>query len=355
MSSIPTVPTVAVSLSALERFCRAAADKMGFRPEDARVLTDVLVAGSLRSLPGQGQGVQRLQSYHERVKHGVIDPRAVVEEVRRGPAVALLDAHRAAGSVAGTQAMRLASELAREQGIGAVGVRDSTHFGVAAYYAELALEHDLVGLSFTNAGPEVAPWGAAEAVVGTNPWAVAVPTHKPWPVVLDMANSTSGKGMIRWYLNAGQPIPGDWGFTANGERTTDPAEAMDGPLFPVGGPKGYAMAIVVDALTGILTDSAFGLKCFGLEHQNVGHLMIAIDIARFTPVGDFKRRMDTLIDEIRSARLAPWADAVKLPGEIEYERARERRRDGVPIEHERIEELRQVADELGVDELEIRA
>jgi LDH2 family malate/lactate/ureidoglycolate dehydrogenase len=355
MTITPTVPTVDVPLRALDRFCRAATARMGFSGDDATMLSDVLLAGSLRSLPGQGQGVQRLLSYHERIKEGVIDPAATLETVTRGGAVALLDAHRAAGAVAGTRGMRLAVDIARAQGIGAVGVRDSTHFGVAAYYAELALAHDQIGLAFTNAGPEVAPWGAAKAVVGTNPWAVAVPSGHPWPVVLDMANSTSGKGMIRWHLNAGVPIPDDWGFTATGERTTDPAAAMEGPLFPLGGPKGYALAVIVDALTGVLTGSAFGLDCFGLEHQDVGHLFIAIDIAQFTPVDAFRSRMDALIAQIHSAPLAPGADRVRLPGEIEHERAQLRRRHGVPLEHERIEELRTVARELGVEELELPA
>jgi LDH2 family malate/lactate/ureidoglycolate dehydrogenase len=189
-------------------------------------------------------------------------------------------------------------------------------------------------------------------VVGTNPWAVAVPTGGEWPVVLDMANSTSGKGMIGWHLRAGLPIPGDWGYTVTGERTTDPAAAMQGPLFPLGGPKGYALAVIVDALTGVLTGSAFGRDCFGSSHQDVGHLLIAIDIARFTPLGDFTARMDRLIEQIAAAPLAPGADAVKLPGQLEWERAQARLRDGVPIDAERLGELRAVADALDVRALE---
>src|SRR4051794_20242774 len=278
MSSAPTVSTVVVPYPELERFCRACAARMGFREPDAETFADVLLAGSLRSLPGQGQGVSRIGSYHARIQAGVIDPAARLETVSRGPATALLDAHRASGHVAATRAMALALELAAESGIGAVGVRDSTHFGVAAYYAERALERGCIGLSFTNAGPEIAPWGAATAVVGTNPWSVAVPSGRDWPVVLDMANSTSGKGMIRWHERLGQPIPDDWAYTEGGERTTDPSAAMLGALFPLGGPKGYALAVVVDALTGVLTGSAFGLDCFGPDHQDVGHLLIAIDI-----------------------------------------------------------------------------
>jgi LDH2 family malate/lactate/ureidoglycolate dehydrogenase len=325
---------------------------MGFSPADAETFADVLLAGSLRSLPGQGQGVSRIGTYHERIRAGVIDPAAQLETISRGPAVALVDAHRGSGHVAATRAMELALDLAAASGIGAVGVRDSTHFGVAAYYAERALEHGCIGLSFTNAGPEIAPWGASAAVVGTNPWAVAVPTGRAWPVVLDMANSTSGKGMIRWHQRLGLAIPGDWGYTDAGERTTDPAAAMLGPLFPLGGPKGYALAVIVDALTGVLTGSAFGLDCFGPDHQDVGHLLIAIDISRFTPLADFTARMDALIEQIVSAPLAPGAREVKLPGQIEWERALQRRRDGVPIDAERLEELHAAAAALDVAPLE---
>lgn len=321
---------------------------MGIREGDAEILVDVLISGSLRSLPGQGQGVQALPTYYERIKAGVVRPDSSFEVVSSEGAVALADAHRSPGSIAATKGMRLAVELAGAHGIGAVGVRDSTHFGIAAYYAMLALRSDFIGLAFSNAGPEIAPWGGTEAVVGTNPWAVAVPAGKEWPVVLDMANSTSGKGMIRWFLGEGLEIPGDWALTVDGRRTTDAAEGFAGTLFPLGGPKGYAMAVVVDALTGVLTGSAFGRSCFGAEWQNVGHLLIALDISRFGSVNDFKARMDALIAEVRSSPLAPGSEAIYLPGELEARRADERRRTGVPLELGRFESLVELGRELGV-------
>jgi LDH2 family malate/lactate/ureidoglycolate dehydrogenase len=259
-----------------------------------------------------------------------------------------VNAHRGLGSVSATKAMSLAVELVGEQGIGAVGVRDSTHFGIAAYYAMLALPHDFIGIAFSNAGPEIAPWGGTQAVVGTNPWAVAVPAGAEWPVVLDIANSTSGKGMIGWHLREGKAIPDDWALTVDGRRTTDPELGSAGTLFPLGGAKGYGMAVVVDALTGVLTGSAFGLACFGAEWQNVGHLLIALDVSRFGPVAEFKERMDALIGQIRSSPLADDADAIYLPGELEYRRAEERRADGVPIEAGRFEALVALGAELDV-------
>src|SRR5262245_6570585 len=163
---------------------------MGVRRDDADILVDVLLAGSLRSIPGQGQGVQQLPIYCDRIRSGVVDVRASFEVVSRGGAVALADAHRGLGSVSATRAMSLAIDTAAEQGVGVVGVRNSTHFGIAAYYAMLALPHDYIGMAFSNAAPEIAPWGGTRATVGTNPWAVAVPAGTA-PVVLDMANSTA--------------------------------------------------------------------------------------------------------------------------------------------------------------------
>jgi LDH2 family malate/lactate/ureidoglycolate dehydrogenase len=344
-----TVPTVCVTLESLELFCRQAAERMGVRESDAAIFADVLVSGSLRSLPGQGQGVQQLPVYHERIRNGVVDPQAAFEVVQRSGAVALADGHRGLGSVSATKAMSLAIELAAANGVGAVAVRDSTHFGVASYYAMLALPSNFIGLAFSNAGPEIAPWGAVRATVGTNPWSVAVPAGREWPVVLDLANSTSGKGMIGWYLREGREIPDDWALTVDGVRTTDAEEGMAGSLFPLGGPKGYGLAVIVDALTGVLAGAAFGLSCFANDRQNVGHLMIALDVERFGPVDEFKARMDALVGEIRSAPLASWADAVYLPGELEYRRAEERRREGVPLESGRFEALSTLGRELEVE------
>jgi LDH2 family malate/lactate/ureidoglycolate dehydrogenase len=345
---VAAVPTILVDYPALARFAREAATAMGVRAGQVETYVDVLLQGSLRSLPGQGQGVQQLPVYWDRIQRGVIDCAAEPEIVRRDGATATIDAHRALGSVAGVEAMSLALDLARAHGIGAVGVRDSTHFGIAAYYAMRALPYDCIGLTFSNAGPEIAPWGGTQATVGTNPWAAAVPAGRELPVVLDMANSTSGKGMIGWHHKEGRPIPSDWALAEDGSRTEDAAAGLAGTLFPLGGPKGYAMAVVVDALTGVLMNSAFGLSAFGIDHQNIGHLMIAIDVARFDTVAAFKQRMDDLIGALRGSPLAAGVERIYAPGELEYHRERERRADGVPIEVERFEGLEQLAGELGI-------
>lgn len=332
----------------LRQFTREAVDLMGFRNEDADIFTDVLLTGSLRTMPGQGQGVQQLPSYWERVRRGVIRAQAQITVQRRQGAVALLDADRASGAIAGTHGMRVAIELASENGIGAVGVRNSTHFGVAAYYAKLALPHGYIGLAFSNAGPEIAPWGGTRPTLGTNPWSVALPTGGATPLVLDMANSTSGKGMISWYLRERRKMPLDWALRGDGRPTDDPGEGMRGTLFPLGGAKGYAMAVIVDALTGVLTGSAFGLSCFVGDSHDVGHLMIAINIDHFRPLDDFKADLSVLIHQIRSSPLAKGADEILLPGELEARRETTRTVHGVPLERSRFDALCALGDELGV-------
>lgn len=343
-----SVPTAVIECDRLEHFTAEAAAAMGVTPAQSETYVDVLMQGSLRTLPAQGQGVQSLPVYWDRIQRGVVVVDAEPEVVSRSPATALIDAHRCLGSVSATRAMELALDLASANGIGAVGVRDSTHFGIAAYYAMLAVPRGCIGLAFSNAGPEIAPWGGTEAILGTNPWAVAVPAGRKFPVVLDMANSTSGKGMIGWHLKESQPIPSDWALTNSGGRTEDAAEGMAGTLFPLGGVKGYGLSVVVDAITGVLTGSAFGRACFGHDWQNVGHLLVAIDVGAFGSPDQFRERMDAFIDQIRSAPRAGGVERIYLPGELEYLREQERRAAGIPIEIERLDALRALGAELGL-------
>jgi LDH2 family malate/lactate/ureidoglycolate dehydrogenase len=350
MEFIDGVEVTRIPVSRAQTFTEAAAKAMGFSGDESSALSSALMAGSLRSHPGQGQGIQQLPKYLARVRSGVVQPSAALDVKVTGTATAIIDASRAAGSVAATRAMRVAIDLARTAGVGAVGVRDSTHLGVVSHYAMQASDQGLIGLVFTNAGPEIAPWGGTRATVGTNPWGAAVPTSEPWPLVLDMANSTSGKGMVRWYLKAGRSIPDDWVLTPEGQRTTDPAVGLDGPLFPLGGPKGYAMAVLVDALTGVLAGASFGLGCFGEAHQNVGHLVIALDIDRFVGLNTFRQRVGDLIAEIRATELMEGVERVWLPGELEWHRSQDRRANGIPIALEAHSGLLALAKELDLDQ-----
>jgi LDH2 family malate/lactate/ureidoglycolate dehydrogenase len=331
-------------------FCEDVFHALGASDEEARINADGLVTACLWWHPGQHQGLEKLFRYTRRVKNGGIVPRAKMAWVEERSSSALLDAANGFGYVAAYRAMTRAIEKARGSGISIVGVRHSNHFGIAGYHAAQAAKSNLVGIAMTNAGAEMAPWGSAIPVLGTNPWGVSVPrSGEREPIILDMALTQSGKGMMRWFERAGLPIPEHWALTPDGERTTDPAAAMEGPLLPMGDYKGYGLSLITDVLTGVMTGSLFGGSVFQDDRNyDVGHTMIAIDPEAFLPRGEFAARLERLIDEVTSAPPIDADQPVQLPGQGELERARQRMSDGIPVDVRTIEGLAELAQELGV-------
>ena len=201
----------------------------------------------------------------------------------------------------------------------------------------------------TNAGPEMAPWGGTTSVVGTNPWSIAAPTGKGFPVVLDIALTTAGKGMMRCFVREGRKMPTDWALTPDGYETDDPAKAMQGPLLGIGGHKGYGLAMMTDVLTGVIAGGAFGLSPYSdPTNQDVAHTFMALDIGWFMPVETFKARMDQFVDESKASKLRPGFEQIYVPGEIEYNREQDCRINGVEVDDQLAGQLRDLASDLGV-------
>lgn len=343
------IELVSVPVDPLEEFARDAFVAMGLEREHAHICADALLQSELRCHPGQGQGVRRLLSYHERIQKQLIDPKATFEVVKESPALALVDAHNGLGSVVGHKAMRLAVNKAKTSGIGTVIVRGSTHYGSSAVHARTALEDGCIGIAYTNAGPEMAAWGGATPVVGTNPWAIAAPTGQGFPVVLDIALTTAGKGMMRWLAREGKAMPRDWALTPEGEETDDPQAAMAGALLGIGQYKGYGLSFMTDVLTGVLSGGAFGLTPYAdPAKQDVAHSFTAIDIEWFMPLGTFEARMDAFIGEIKQSKLRPGFDEVFVPGELEHRRESQARREGVKLEQRVLTEFRELAQDLAI-------
>jgi LDH2 family malate/lactate/ureidoglycolate dehydrogenase len=202
----------------------------------------------------------------------------------------------------------------------------------------------------TNAGPEMAAWGGATAVVGTNPWALAAPTGLDFNVSLDIALTTAGKGMMRWLEREGKSMPRDWALTPEGEETDDPSAAMMGALLGIGQYKGYGLSFMTDVLTGVLSGGAFGLRPYANPaKQDVAHTFIAFDIAWFIPLEEFKERMDGFIADIKKSKIRPGFKEILVPGELEQRRETERRQQGVYLDASVFDELAVLAKKLEIN------
>ncbi len=340
------------AIEPLRAFGRAVLAAHGATAEEAEIVADCLVDAQLRTAPFQNQGLIRLAIYARRIREGGLRPNAAITVARESPSAALLDGGNAFGQVVAHRAMTLAIAKARATGVGAVAARNSNHFGTASYFTLMAARAGLVGLAFTNASPEMPPWGGAVALVGTNPWSIAVPCPRGRPVVLDLSNATSGKGVIRRFAALGRPLPPDWATDAQGRPVTDPGAAADALLVPIGGYKGYGIALMVDLLTGGLAGGAVGSAVgspyqFG-RPQGVSHLTMALDPGAFGGTDALAAAVDALAREVRGAPRQPGVDVICLPGDPEWEREQIARERGVELPGETAARLRALGGEVGV-------
>ena len=346
------ITLVRVPVDLLEDFVHRAFIAMGLSEQEAIYCTNGLMQSELHCLPGQGQGVGRLTGYYDRISKGLYKPGTKIEVLKESPALALIDAHMAMGSVVGQESMKIAVDKAKVSGLGMAIVRNSTHFGSSAVHARLALESDCIGIAITNAGPEMAPWGGRSPRVGTNPWGLAAPTGGDFPVVLDIALTTAGKGMMRWHEREGKKMPLDWALTPDGQETDDPTAAMAGALLGIGQYKGYGLSMFTDILTGVIGGGGFGLAPYqdrSIAKLDVAHTFIAIDIEWFMPIEEFKAKMDAFIAEIKTSELRPGYDEILVPGEIDYRREQEYRRDGAKLDANAFDRLQELANKLDID------
>jgi len=233
-----------------------------------------------------------------------------------------------------------------------VGVKNSNHFGAAAYYAMRAIGDQCIGLSITNAPPTMAPWGGKTPFFGTNPFAIAIPAGKERPIVLDMATSVTARGKIILAAKKGEPIPSGLAIDPEGRPTTDAHAALEGAVLPFGGHKGYGISLLVDILSGLMTGATFAPRVGGLYDnpngiQNLGHGFAAILIESFIPFREFTKRMDQYIQEVRNAPRAMGVERIYLPGEIEFEMRDQNMKEGIPLPELTVKELKTLGTRLG--------
>lgn len=343
-------PNVVVQPDRLRSFCAQVLQKLQVPQGDAEIVADSLVAANLRGV--DTHGVLRLALYVAKIKDGGMRPVSNITTEKETIGTALLNGHDGIGQVISRRAMEMAIRKAKEAGISYVAVRNSNHMGTCAYYSMMALEHDMIGFTATNGAPRLAPTGGIQKLLGNNPWSIAVPAKDRPPVVLDMANSVAAAGKIRILQKIEKPVPEGWALNRYGEPTTDAGEALQGILLAIGGYKGYGITLMMDLLTGVLADSAYGPRVKPVdksaETAGVAHSFMAINLAAFTDVDAYKLRMDGYIDEIKSSTKARGVEVIYLPGEPEHLKVKERSEKGIPLQARVAEELRAVGKDLGV-------
>ncbi|MCR4406148.1 MAG: Ldh family oxidoreductase [Anaerolineae bacterium] len=341
---------IRIPADVLHDVCQKLLEKVGVPADQADLIARVIVRADLRGIGSHG--VLRLPAYIHKVQRGLMAAYTQVTLVREKGATALLDGGGGFGQVAGVRGMEEAIRRAEKYGVGSVGVRNANHFGIAAYYAMMALEKGMIGVVISNAAPSMAPWGGVEPLLGSNPVCVAIPTGEEVAVVLDMASTNVARGKIRLAARQGQKIPLGWALDFQGRPTEDPQAALEGTLLPIGGPKGYGIALVNDALAGVLTGSPFGPAIPSLHDLDrrsaVGFFFQALDVAAFAERAEFESRMQQMLTTIRGSARAEGVERIYIPGEIEWEKEREREAHGVPLPEAVLSQLRDLAIELGV-------
>jgi len=336
----------------LHHFCAAVLRGAKVDPEQAEIIADCMVYADLRGIGSHG--VIRLEACVQRIEHGIINLTATMPVLQETPATALIDAQNGFGQVAGVKGMDLALRKAENLGVGLVLVKNSNHFGISAYYARRATDRNMAAIVFTNAGPAMKPFGGSEALLGTNPFASAVPVMNGAPMVLDMATSEVARGKLRKALANGESIPPGWAVDKDGNPTTDPKAGLEGTLCPVGGAKGSGLSLMIDLFSGVLSGSCLTGDVKGVTDMSgtarVGHMFLAVNPAMFSGTEAFLADTAAVAERIHGQRAA-FGPKVFLPGEIEKENEVENREHGVALAASLVEKLNRCAVTYGVPPL----
>jgi len=325
---------------------------------DARLVANTLVQADLWG--HQSHGVLRTSWYIERLRHGVMSAVTAVDVVRDKGCVAVIDGKDGIGQVVVERATRLAIAKAKAFGIGSVAVRNSNHFGTLMYFTRLAAMEGCIAFLTTNGGKAMAPWGGArQKIIGTNPWSWAAPGGKYPPLMLDMANTGVARGKIYLARQRHEKIPFGWALDAEGAPTDDPTKAIEGIILPMAEHKGYAIAALMDVLSGVVSGSAFLSAVNGPYHYDrrseCGHFLTVYNIEDFIEPGDFDRRIEAFVEEIKSQPLAQGVSEIFLPGEMEARAHQRQLGEGIKLPADTWAELLKLANETETIDLLERA
>jgi L-2-hydroxycarboxylate dehydrogenase (NAD+) len=354
---------VRIKREALEIFCQQVFQSLHLLEDDARTAAAVLVAADARGIPSHG--VARLWRYVNGLKTGVMLPNAPVEVLVDTPSSVVIHAHGAMGAPVSVKAMRSVINKAKTNGAAFGCVRDSNHFGIAGYYAMMALDEDMLGIAMTNTAALGVPTFGRQVMYGTNPLAFAAPADEERAFVLDMSTTVVTRGKIEMYERLGKELPVGWAVDKTGQPARDARPLLDdmfhrvgGGISPLGGAgeefgghKGYGLAIMVDILCAVLCGAPFGPDLSDTETSSarVGHFFGAISIDTFRHPQEFRHDMDRMLRGLRNCPPAEGAEQVYFAGQKEFEKEEECLRMGVPLLKKTYDQICAIGDGYGVD------
>lgn len=342
-------PKIHVNGDEAREFVAGVLQGNGVSESNARIIADCLIQADLRGV--DTHGMNRIPSYMERIRQGVLDPAAEPVFNQITPVVGQVDGRNAFGFLCAQLGMKHAIEMAQTYGIGMVSVKHSNHFGMSAWVVNQAIDAGLMSLVFTNSSPALPVWGGKEKLMGVSPIACGAPAGTAPPFILDMAPSVAARGKIYKAKRRGEKIPMDWALDKDGKQTDDPASALEGVMLPMGGPKGSGLSIMMDVFSGVLSGSAFAGHVTNpydpSKPADTGHFLVAIKPDLFMSLDDFKARMDYLYQRVVGCERMAGVERIFFPGEIEQLTAAERQKSGIPLVKAEIEALNAEADKVG--------
>jgi LDH2 family malate/lactate/ureidoglycolate dehydrogenase len=339
------------AVEALRQFLVKALEAAGVPADDGRFVADNLIQADLWGIGSHGVG--RFPTYVKRIQEGAVNARPQIKVDKSLPAVLSVDGDNGLGAVVTAKALEAAMATAATFGICAAGIRKSNHFGAAGHYCDWGARANYVTIILTDAPPAIPPWGSREAYFGTNPIAMGLPRKDKLPVVRDLATSVVARGKIIAAAKRGEAIPEGWALNKDGRQTTNAQDALAGTLLPMAGPKGYALALAVEHLAGVLTGAAFGRDVawqYGNKQEpaNVGHIMILLKADAFINLENYIERTERFCREIKGCEKAANVDEIYLPGERERILAQTLIKNGITLPSALVKELEAIAKEYGL-------
>jgi len=356
---------VYIEAKTLENFMRDVFIGLGIKKEDADIIANVLITSDLRGI--DTHGIQRCKMYYDRIKEGIYEVKTKIDILKEGPTTALLDGNCGMGHVIAYKAMKMAIEKAKKYGVGAIAVKNSTHFGIAGYYSLMAIKEGMIGMAVTNARPSIPPTFGCEPMLGTNPLTIGAPTDEEFPFLIDCATSIIQRGKVEVNARINKPLPENTVIDDKGEIMTDPNKILEkmserkASLLPLGGKgeekagyKGFGYATVVELLStalqeGIYLRDTIGIVEKGQKRLKVGHFFLAINTKSFIGIDSFKKTAGNIMRDLRGSRKIPGEERIYTAGEKEFLVEIRRKKKGIPLNKSLQNDIKIMQVELGLN------